>query len=476
MTLHSKLIKRIAWAMLATLLLLMISGSRIAPRELPNLHSGPESDAYPESSRRDPGRTELDLLMIATPSARTEDPIQQGETRTTATVWIWGEHGWERRRISPKTPIAIYWYNDYWVRIAPADAPQYIQRDAVFIFGVDAYTVYIPTVSKCTQDANKVPGERNKLVRNGREIRLPIISKRDQCSNKVHREGNKLVRDGKEIRLIGVNATWLTRDSEFPEERRGEVLSFLSNYVNCIRVWVLPGTDLDKLERLLNLGAKYDLMFGITFETFQELPEYARFEQTWFDIGYRETYLPFVKEVVNRFKNSPQIAFWQLMNEPNPWGWPWGWEGSGIKIFERWIEDVAAEIRALDPCHPISIGLIRVDKIGNNVRPEEWFKEIHTSTEADLVTAHVHKQDGEKEVALANEIGYPIVFTEVWFDRSSNVEKRRDWVLEFAEKHFDEGLDGLLLWQFKKSTQRYPWKYEITEDEIPVWKALRRFR
>ena len=280
MTLHSKLMKRIAWAMLATLL----------------------------------------LQMIATPSAQTEDPIQQGETRITATVWVWGEHGWERRSIPPKTPIAVYWYNDYWVRNAPANAPQYIRRAEVFIFGVDAYTVHLPLVSKCAQCANKVYGEGNKLVRDGKEIYFPIVSECPHCANKVHREGNKLVRDGKEIRLIGVNATWLTRGSDFPEERRDEVLSFLSKYVNCIRVWVFPGSDLDKLERLLDLGAKYDLMFGITFETFQELPEYARFEQTWFDIGYKETYLPFVKEVVNRFKNSPQIAFWQLMNEPNPWG------------------------------------------------------------------------------------------------------------------------------------------------------------
>ena len=181
-------------------------------------------------------------------------------------------------------------------------------------------------------------------------------------------------------------------------------------------------------------------------------------------------------QVVSRFKDSPQIAFWQIMNEPNPWGWPWGWKDLGIKIFERWIKDVAAEIRASDPCHPISIGLISVDKIGNNVRPEEWFREIHTSTEADLVTAHVHKQDGEKEIALANEINYPIVFTEVWIDRISDTEKRSDWVLKFAEKHLYEGLDGLLLWQFKKPTQEYPWKYEITKDEIPVWGALKRFR
>ena len=348
MTVHSKLMKRIACAMLVTLSLLMISGSRIAPRESPNPHFGPGSG--------DPARAELNLLMIATPSGRTGDPIQQGQTRTTATVWVLGEHGWERRTIPPKTPIAVYWYNDYWVRNAPAETPQYIRRAEVFIFGVDVYTIRFPLVSKCPQ-----------------------------CANKVHREGNKLVRDGKEIRLIGVNATWLTRGSGFPEEKQDEVLSFLSKYVNCIRVWVLPGADLDKLERLLDLGAKYDLMFGITFETFQEIPEYARFGQSWFDGGYKETYLPFVKETVGRFKGSPQIAFWQLMNEPNPWGWSWGRKSSGIKTFERWIEDVAAEIRAIDLCHPISTGLIRVDKIGDNVKPEKWFKEIHTSTEVDLV-------------------------------------------------------------------------------------------
>lgn len=413
--------------------------------------------------------------MMAIPSARTENPIQQGETRTTATVCIWGEHGWEGRRIPPETPIAIYWYNDYWVRNTLANAP-HIRRDAVFISGVDAYTVHLPLVSKCAQCANKVHGEGNKLVRDGKGIYFPIVSKCPRCASKVHREEDKLVRDGKEIRLIGVNATWLTRGSDFPEEKQDEVLSFLSKYVNCIRVWVFPGADLDKLERLLDLGAKYDLLFGITFETFQEVPGYARFGQWWFERGYKKTYLPFVREVVSRFKDSPQIAFWQMMNEPNPWGWPWGWKGSGIKIFERWIKDIAAEIRAIDPCHPISIGLISVDKIGNNVKPEKWFKEIHTSTKVDLVTAHVYKQGGEKEIDLANEIDYPIVLTEVWFDQTSNVEKRRDWVLEFAEKRLDEGLDGLLLWQFKLPTRKYPWRYEITEDEIPVWEALKRFR
>jgi hypothetical protein len=346
----------------------------------------------------------------------------------------------------------------------------------VFIFGVDAYTVHLPLVSNCAQCANKVHGEEDKLVRDGEEIYFPIVSGCARCANRVHREEDKLVRDGKEIRLIGVNATWLTRGSDFPEEEQDEVLSFLSKYVNCVRVWVFPGADLDKLERLLDLGAKYDLLFGVTFETFQEIPEYARFGQTWFDKGYKETYLPFVKETVSRFQGSPQIAFWQLMNEPNPWGWPWGWKSKGIKVFERWIKDVAAEIRASDPCHPISIGLIRVDKIGNNVNSEKWFKEIHTSTEADLVTAHVHTEGGKTEIGLANEIGYPIVFTEVWVDRSSNLEKRRYWVLRFAEERFDRGLDGLLLWQMKQPTQKHAWEYEITQDEIPVWEALKRYR
>ncbi len=344
------------------------------------------------------------------------------------------------------------------VLLESADAPQYIRPSEESTFGVDAYNVHLPIVSSGV-------GTQAQTA----------ASQAAQCANKVHREENKLVYNGKEIRLIGVNATWMTRGRGFPEEKWDEVLSFLSKYVNCIRVWVFPGADVDRLERLLNLGAEYDLLFGITFETFQEVPEYARFGQTWFAEGYEETYLPFVKEVVNRFKGSSRIAFWQMMNEPNPWGWPWGRKGSGIDTFERWIEHVAAEIRAIDPCHPISIGLIRVDKIGDNVKPEKWFKEIHTSTEVDLVTAHVHAKDGKKEIDLANEIGYPIVFTEVWIDRSSNIEKRRYWVLRFAEERFDRGLAGLLLWQFKKPTQEYPWKYEITQDEIPVWEALREF-
>jgi hypothetical protein len=447
--------KRITFAVLAVAILLMISGSRIAPKEPANSYLGLEPAVCPEGSRRDPSRAELNLLeshAIAAPSAQAapshdvaaEDPIQQGETRTTATVWIWREHRWERKVIPPETPIAIYWYNDHWVRNAPAETPQYIRRAEVFIFGVDVYSIHFPLVSKC-----------------------------DQCANKVHREEDKLVRDGKEIRLIGVNATWLTRGSDLPEEKEEEVLSFLSKYANCVRVWVFPGSDLNQLERLLDLGAKYDLLFVITFETFQEVPEYARFGQTWFEEGYKETYLPFVKETVSRFRNSPQIAFWQLMNEPNPWGWSWGWKSKGVRVFERWIKDVSAEIRASDPCHPISIGLIRVDKIGDEVEPEKWFKEIHTSTEADLVTAHVHQNGGKTEVDLANEIGYPIVFTEVWVERSPNIEKRRYWVLRFAEERLDRGADGLLLWQFRKPGQEYAWEYEVTEDEIPVWEALR---
>ncbi len=358
------------------------------------------------------------------------------------------EVGVYNRETMERLPV----FNDKGERL-PDD--RVLLESKVFILGVETYTVHLPIVSS------------------GGGTRAQISIGR--CADKVHREEDKLVRNGKEIRLVGVNATWLTR-GDFPEERWDEVLSFLSKYVNCVRIWVFPGTDLDKLERLLDLGAKYDLLFGITFETFQEVPEYSRFDQRWFAEGYKQTYLPFVKEVVSRFKGSSQIAFWQMMNEPNPWGWPWGWKGSGIDTFERWIRDVAAEIRAIDPCHPISIGLISVASIGNNVDPERWIKEIHTSTEVDLITAHVHKQQGKEEIELANEIGYPIVFTEVWINRSSNVEKRRDWVLGFAERRFRKGLDGLLLWQFKEPTRKYPWKYEITEDEIAVWEVLRMFR
>jgi hypothetical protein len=297
------------------------------------------------------------------------------------------------------------------------------------------------------------------------------------CAHLVTRQGDQLMLDGAPFSFVGVNVSYLLHDY-FPEAQAPQILKFLSESgVTVIRIWLYPGHDYDRAERLLDLGAKYDIRFVVTLVNY-----YYDKGAWWFDpMHYTKTYLPHVRKVVSRFRGRPEILAWELMNEPNC---STDTTGACPGNMVRWAKTVSEEIKALDPCHLITTGTIRIDPT------REHYRNLHALPTIDIVS--IHKAADlwlEKEIAVAKALNKPVLIGEVYargYDKGCNqlydgaFQDRLEVVREDMAKAWQAGVDGYLLWQYGHGrlvvgdqVQHYCGGYDYLEGD-PIWELLQK--
>ena len=313
------------------------------------------------------------------------------------------------------------------------------------------------------------------------KIFLPLFTKpRALCANRVVRTGDKLTFNGREIRLIGMNVAYILEEW-FPESEWEGILSFLSRSGNTIRIPVFPkharDGGLDRVERLIRLGGEYDLKFIIVLEGYMAA-DYPIKSEAWFHSGYRDKYMAHLRSVVTRLRDYPEVALWQLMGEPSCA--PEGGRRSCYNSLVEWARVASKEIKELDPCRPVAVGMISVG--GYQPHEEVAWRKMHTFPSIDAVTVHIWTNVWyERELRIADELNLPVLYTEVYHRayrkngrliRPGILEERSPIIEDFMQRSFDAGVDGIILWQYIH--QGYCGELDYDQSD-PIWKVLRSF-
>ena len=310
---------------------------------------------------------------------------------------------------------------------------------------------------------------------------LPLFTKsKASCADRVVRTGDKLTFNGREIRLIGMNVAYILEEW-FPESEWEGILSFLSQYVNTVRIPVFPkharDGGLDRVERLIRLGGKYNLRFIIVLDAYMAA-DYPIKGEAWFHSGYKDKYMDHLRSVVTRLRDYPEVALWQLMGEPSCA--PEGGTRSCYNSLVRWAKVSSKEIKKLDPCRPVAVGMISVG--GPQPQGEEAWREMHAWPSIDAVTIHVWTNVWyERELRIADELDLPVLYTEVYHRAYKKngcllhkgiLEERTPVIEDFMQRSFEAGVDGIILWQYIH--QGYCGELDYDQRD-PVWKVLRSF-
>ncbi len=308
---------------------------------------------------------------------------------------------------------------------------------------------------------------------------LPLFTKpRGLCVNRVVRTGDKLTFNSQEVKLIGMNVAYILEEW-FPEDQWEEIFKFLSQYGNTVRIPVFPehAQDLDRVERLIRLGGKYDLWFIIVLEGYMAA-DYPTKNEWWFRYGYKTEYMDHLRNVVTRLRDRPEIALWQLMGEPSCA--PEGGRRSCYNALVEWARVSSEEIKKLDPCRPVAVGMISVG--GPQPQGEEAWRKMHTFPSIDAVTIHAWTDVWyERELRIADELNLPVLYTEVYHRaykkngrllRKGVLEERVTTLQEFMQRSFEAGVDGIILWQY--THQGYPGELDYKQSD-PVWEVLGEF-
>ncbi len=272
----------------------------------------------------------------------------------------------------------------------------------------------------------------------------------DRCPGIVTRTGAQLTLNGRPFRFLGTNSAYFM-ESYFPEREITPILQFIGEtFPNAVlRLWVLPGWDLDRLERMLDTGAKYGVRFLITLDD-----HHRGKSEHWFQSTFRMEYLPHVKQMVARFRDHPAVAMWELMNEPTCG--PEGFSQACLDAEYNWVKETSEAIKALDPCRPVSVGT--TGYLWGSEPDRDNFRRMHALPSVDIVS--IHKQVGSAEtdiVQVARDLGKPWFFGEVYsrvYDdacrpiRTEMLGERAEAVAADIRKSLDEGASGYLLWQY----------------------------
>ncbi len=272
----------------------------------------------------------------------------------------------------------------------------------------------------------------------------------DRCAGIVTRTGAQLTLDGKPFRFIGTNSAYFM-EPYFPEAEIAPILAFIGEtFPNAVlRLWVLPGWDLDRLGRVLDAGARHGVRFLIT------LDDYHRGKsEHWFQSTFRMDYLPHVRAVVERFREHSAVMGWELMNEPTCG--PEGFSQACLDAEFGWVKETSEAIKALDPCRPVSVGTIGY--LWGSEPDRANFRRMHALPSVDLVSIHKQVGSEEKEIVdLARGLGKPWFFGEVYYRvyddacrpiRSEMPAERADAVAADIRSSLDAGASGYLLWQY----------------------------
>ena len=199
------------------------------------------------------------------------------------------------------------------------------------------------------------------------------------------------------------------------------------------------------------------------------------------------SYEQWVRIAVDRWKDSPALAMWETIGEPEPLLSRDGpCAPDGHQVLRRFVDDVGEIIRDIDPRHLITVGTIGGGQCGT-AGPE--YRRLAESPYLDVLQYHDYGADGVPlpgdaynglavRLRQAQEVGKPLVVTEIGQHAGDSPEcasaaQRVDDVTRKIDGQRRAGTAGALLWAFVPDPREAECTFDIGPDD-PVRELLAR--
>ena len=233
----------------------------------------------------------------------------------------------------------------------------------------------------------------------------------------VDRKGNRLYLDGRPYRFVGVNLYWANnlRDvgcgPAIDDATLDRALDRLSGSSNAIRAFFFQSQatvngvrDWTAFDQTLRAVAAHGMKVIVTLANQNgacgDPPAGLQKDRGWYESGYRavppgfpQSYRDYVRDVVTRYRNRPEILGWQLTNEANiitpVHGCPD--DADAARVLRGWADDVAGLIKSIDPNHLISLGTGLSGSCGIAVTDDPTnnnYRYVHAGPNIDLCEYH----------------------------------------------------------------------------------------
>jgi endo-1,4-beta-mannosidase len=294
----------------------------------------------------------------------------------------------------------------------------------------------------------------------------PFVSARDGA----------LCLDGAPFRFVGVNrydvasappgapgfACGRRYDDATLERMMGELAQL---GVRVLRTWAFQsftagGTDFSTFDRLIASARRHDVRLALVLEnewrdcTEPDATPDGRKGSAWFAGGWLRplgaqplSYAEHLDAIVGRYRDEPQIALWQLMNEA---------EGDFVSLHD-FARRASERVKAIDPNHLVSLGTMGTGQPGTAGFD---YLRLHAADTLDLVEAHDYgaERDGfpqalANDLAMARHLGKPFFIGEAGIAAPApahpfSYPERAALFDAKLSAAFAAGVTGYLIWSY----------------------------
>jgi hypothetical protein len=225
----------------------------------------------------------------------------------------------------------------------------------------------------------------------------------------------------------------------------------------------------------------------------------------WYTSGYRtpqndldntprQSYLDYMQSVVARYRDSPAIAMWEPVGEPEASDCLPGYVGpqcyghgtcpaDAASVLRQFFDTVGERIHAIDPNHLVGDGVLGGTQCG-------WTGPgpalVDGSPGIDVLTYHDYTAETappvppalNERLTLASELGKPLVIGEVGMDAgtapgcASKAERAQEMTAKLSAD-VSVGLAGFMLWAYGGAPSQLPGCDYYLMDDDPTMTLLR---
>lgn len=305
--------------------------------------------------------------------------------------------------------------------------------------------------------------------------------------------GDQLCLDGSPWTFTGVNAyeaatEWSINAGCGGELSQGDLDNLFSSLGpnRVVRFWAfqaLATNDTTKqldwapIDRVISTAAQYgDMVIPALTGESGGCDDNEWKDAAWYNGGYMNvydssawpnstplSYWNYVQTFLQRYKNDPTIAMYELVSEPSPTesGYVCVNEAQAAQALRSFFDTVGAMARSIDPNHLIESGMQGVGQCGAQGNDYGY---VMASPGVDVGSYHDYEQDTTalpspllQSISEAQSIGKPLIVGEAGMDAQTSLANcmsdttRASYVQSKLQAQFQAGVRGFMAWDWVPS-------------------------
>ncbi|WP_185949826.1 RICIN domain-containing protein [Microbispora sp. KK1-11] len=272
----------------------------------------------------------------------------------------------------------------------------------------------------------------------------------------VYRSGRNLMLNGNLYRFAGFNAFGMTGCATGDPWTRAQLDTYFSGLppVAMSRTWAFKSYGVDELDVIVERAQAHGQKLILSLANQGADCGEAAKDAAWYQGGFRGAYLSWVREVVTRYKNSPAIGMWEIINEP-------GHRTTGVttSMIKAFLDETAAVIKTIDPHHLIESGAMAEFTEGTGT--SDNYGTLHSGPNIDVGSLHEYDQDHNDQVLSRHlaptlsqlyRLNKPFIVGETGIVAGPGCAVTTQQRAAMFKKEFDgyflSGVSGVLIWTY----------------------------